>query len=66
MQDCPGSSTAVRLANSAACPPGVTMMFSRAEVEARVADAAAAGRKSVLFLIQSGGDLRFVPLTIGG
>jgi len=39
---------------------------SPAEVEARVADAAAAGRKSVLFLIQSGGDLRFVPLTIGG
>ena len=39
---------------------------SPAEVEARVADAAAAGRESVLFLIQSGGDLRFVPLTIGG
>jgi len=37
-----------------------------AEVEARVADAVAAGRKSVLFLIQSGGDLRFVPLAIGG
>ena len=39
---------------------------SPAEVEARVADAATAGRKSVLFLIQSGGDLRFVPLAIGG
>jgi serine protease Do len=37
-----------------------------AEVEARVADAVTAGRKSVLFLIQSGGDLRFVPLAIGG
>jgi serine protease Do len=39
---------------------------SPAEVEARVAEAATAGRKSVLFLIQSGGDLRFVPLAIGG
>ncbi|MCH8952985.1 MAG: DegQ family serine endoprotease [Proteobacteria bacterium] len=39
---------------------------SPAEVEARVADAAEAGRKSVLFLIQSGGDLRFVPLALGG
>jgi serine protease Do len=39
---------------------------SPAEVEERVADAVAAGRKSVLFLIQSGGDLRFVPLAIGG
>jgi serine protease Do len=39
---------------------------SPAEVEARVADAATEGRKSVLFLIQSGGDLRFVPLSIGG
>ena len=36
------------------------------EVDARVADAVAAGRKSVLFLIQSGGDLRFVPLAVGG
>jgi serine protease Do len=36
------------------------------EVDARVADAIAAGRKSVLFLIQSGGDLRFVPLAVGG
>jgi serine protease Do len=36
------------------------------EVEARVAEAVEAGRKSVLFLIQSGGDLRFVPLSIGG
>jgi serine protease Do len=39
---------------------------SPTEVEVRVADAAAAGRKSVLFLIQSGGDLKFVPLKIGG
>ncbi|HUF87021.1 MAG TPA: DegQ family serine endoprotease [Thermohalobaculum sp.] len=37
-----------------------------AEVEAKVAEAVAAGRKSVLFLIQSGADLRFVPLAIGG
>ena len=35
-----------------------------AEVEARVKEATEAGRKSVLFLIQSQGDLRFVPLTI--
>jgi serine protease Do len=39
---------------------------SLAEVEARVADAAASDRKSVLFMIQSGGDLRFVPLAVGG
>jgi serine protease Do len=37
-----------------------------ADVDARVADAISAGRKSVLFLIQSGSDLRFVPLAIGG
>jgi serine protease Do len=36
------------------------------EVSERVADAVEAGRKSVLFLIQSGGDLRFVPLALGG
>jgi serine protease Do len=36
------------------------------EVEAKVAEAVSAGRKSVLFLIQSGADLRFVPLTVGG
>ncbi len=35
-----------------------------AEVEAQVAKAADAGRKSVLFLIHSNGDLRFVPLTL--
>ena len=35
-----------------------------AEVEARVAAATEAGRKSVLFLIHSDGDLRFVPLAI--
>ncbi|HUS55165.1 MAG TPA: DegQ family serine endoprotease [Thermohalobaculum sp.] len=39
---------------------------SPAEVDARVADAITAGRKSVLLLIQSGGDLRFVPLAVGG
>ena len=37
-----------------------------AEVEARVSEAAELERKSVLFLIQSKGDLRFVPLAIGG
>ncbi len=37
-----------------------------AEVEAKVAEAVSAGRKSVLFLIQSGADLRFVPLIVGG
>jgi serine protease Do len=45
---------------------GQEPVASPAEVEARVADAATAGRKSVLFLIQSGGDLRFVPLALGG
>jgi serine protease Do len=34
------------------------------EVEEQVAKAADAGRKSVLFLIHSGGDLRFVPLAL--
>ena len=37
-----------------------------AEVEASVRTAREAGRKSVLFLIQSQGDLRFVPLSIEG
>ncbi|MEM7061048.1 MAG: DegQ family serine endoprotease [Pseudomonadota bacterium] len=37
-----------------------------AEVETRVKEAASDGRKSVLFLIQSQGDLRFVPLAISG
>ncbi len=36
------------------------------EIEKRVTEASDAGRKSVLFLIQSQGDLRFVPLAIGG
>ena len=36
------------------------------DVEVRVKAAADAGRGSVLLLVQSGGDLRFVPLTIGG
>jgi len=35
-----------------------------AEVEARIATAREAGLNSVLFLIQSGGDLRFVPLSV--
>ena len=37
-----------------------------AEVETSIADAISAGRTSVLFLIQSGGDLVFVPLAVGG
>jgi serine protease Do len=45
---------------------GQVPVSSPADVDARVADAVAAGRKLVLFLIQSGGDLRFVPLAIGG
>ena len=36
-----------------------------AEVEARVAEAKAEDKKSILFLIQSKGDLRFVPLSLG-
>lgn len=36
------------------------------DVEAKVNAAVEAGRGSVLLLVQSGGDLRFVPLTIGG
>jgi len=38
---------------------------SAAEVEERVGSARAAGRGSVLLLVQSGADLRFVPLPIG-
>ena len=34
--------------------------------QGRVADAEKAGLKAVLFLVQSGGELRFVPLAIGG
>jgi serine protease Do len=45
---------------------GQEPVTSPEDVDARVADAVSAGRKSVLFLIQSGGDLRFVPLAIGG
>jgi len=37
-----------------------------ADVKTRVDAATAQGRKSVLFLIQSGGELKFVPLTVGG
>ena len=36
------------------------------DVEAKVNEALEAGRGSVLLLVQSGGDLRFVPVTIGG
>ena len=36
------------------------------EVDVRVKAAVEAGRGSVLLLVQSGGDLRFVPLAIGG
>jgi serine protease Do len=45
---------------------GQEPVTSPGEVDARVADAVTAGRKSVLFLIQSGSDLRFVPLSLGG
>ena len=44
---------------------GQEPVASPTEVEARVNDAVEAERKSVLFLIQSEGDLRFVPLTLG-
>jgi serine protease Do len=37
-----------------------------AEVKAGVDESAAQGKKTVLFLIQSGGELKFVPLAIGG
>ncbi|MGF1500492.1 MAG: DegQ family serine endoprotease [Paracoccaceae bacterium] len=37
-----------------------------AEVEAQIGDAVSANRSSVLLLLQSGEDLRFVPLAIGG
>ncbi len=36
------------------------------DVEVKVREAVEAGRGSVLLLVQSGGDLRFVPLSIGG
>jgi len=45
---------------------GQEPVASPAEVESRIADAREAARSSVLFLIQSGGDLRFVPLSIDG
>ncbi|MEO1492938.1 MAG: DegQ family serine endoprotease [Pseudomonadota bacterium] len=45
---------------------GQEPVSSPTEVETRVNEASEAGRKSVLFLIQSEGDLRFVPLTISG
>jgi len=37
-----------------------------AEVTTRIEDAISEGRKSVLLLVQSGGDLRFVPLGLSG
>jgi serine protease Do len=45
---------------------GQEPVSSPSEVTAQVADAVAADRQSVLLLIQSGGDLRFVPLAIDG
>ncbi len=45
---------------------GQVPVRSPEEVGERVAEAVAQGRGSVLFLIQSGGDLRFVPLKVGG
>ena len=43
---------------------GQEPVASPAEVEGKIADAQSAKRKSVLFLIQSEGDLRFVPLPV--
>ncbi|MEM1161332.1 MAG: PDZ domain-containing protein, partial [Pseudomonadota bacterium] len=43
---------------------GQEPVTSPAEVETRVTEAKEAGRKSVLFLIQNKGDLRFVPLAL--
>ncbi|MEM7684383.1 MAG: DegQ family serine endoprotease [Pseudomonadota bacterium] len=43
---------------------GQEPVVSPAEVEAKVAEAQSADRKSVLFLIESEGDLRFVPLSV--
>ncbi len=45
---------------------GQTPVTTPEEVSERVAEELSAGRTSVLFLIQSGGDLRFVPLKAGG
>ena len=45
---------------------GQEPVSSPAEVRTRVRDASDAGRKTVLFLIQSGADLRFVPLSFAG
>ena len=45
---------------------GQEPVTSPAEVSARVEDAKEADRRSVLFLIQSGADLRFVPLSFAG
>ncbi|MEL6479170.1 MAG: DegQ family serine endoprotease [Pseudomonadota bacterium] len=45
---------------------GQEPVTSPAEVSARVEDALKADRRSVLFLIQSGRDLRFVPLSFEG
>ena len=42
---------------------GQEPVTSPAEIEAKISDAQSANRKSVLFLIQSEGDLRFVPLS---
>lgn len=43
---------------------GQEPVASPAEVEAKIADAQSAKRKSVLFLIQSEGDLRFIPMPV--
>lgn len=43
---------------------GQEPVLTPADVEARVDEAAQAGRSRVLFLVHSGGDLRFVPLAV--
>ena len=43
---------------------GQEPVASPAEVETKIADAQSAKRKSVLFLIQSEGDLRFIPMPV--
>jgi serine protease Do len=45
---------------------GQQPVLTPAEVEEQITAAVDSGRKSVLFLVHSEGELRFVPLTVGG
>jgi len=45
---------------------GQEPVMTPVEVEARIREAVEKDKKSVLFLIQSRGDLRFVPLSVTG